>query len=417
MPITFKTKRHASAEWKRTLAVMFFAQLVAMVGFSSIFPFLPLYVQSLGTTTTLSAEFCTGLVFSGQAFSMMIAAPIWGALADRWGRKLMVERAMFGGAVILVLMAFARSAEELVLLRMVQGMISGVLSATNALVAAAVPRARSGYAMGLMQVAMGLGLGLGPVIGGVVADAYGYRAAFYITAVLLVIAGVVVFLGIDEHFADGDARRKTPIKFMAAWQRVLSAPGVGLLYALRFINQMGRIIFIPILPLMVMALIDNPGRINSFTGIVIGASSAATAFFSIYLGRVGDRSGHRRIVIIGLFVTVFLFLLQGMVSAGWQLLGLQMLYGVALGGIVTGISALLAVYTRPGDEGAVYGLDSSITSGARVIGPLLGVGIAAWLGVRAVFLTAGLLYLVAALLALHPGLLAHGRKPLSPQDH
>ena len=400
MTVTFKTDPGSTAPWKRTLAVMFFAQLVAMIGFSSIFPFLPLYVQSLGSVTGLSATFFTGLVFSGQALSMMIAAPIWGALADRWGRKLMVERAMLGGAVILFLMAFARSAEELVLLRMLQGLISGILSATNALVAAAVPRERSGFAMGLMQVAMGLGLGLGPVIGGVVADAYGYRAAFYITAALLVIAGGVVFCGVEEQFAAREPARSGALNFTDAWRRVLSAPGVRLMYTLRFINQMGRIIFIPVLPLLVMTLIDNPGRINSFTGIVIGAASTATALCSIYLGRVGDRRGHRRIVVVCLTGAGALFLLQGLVHAGWQLLILQMLYGVALGGIVTGISALLAVHTRPGDEGAVYGLDSSITSAARVIGPLLGVGIAAWWGVRTVFWAAGLLYLVAALLAI-----------------
>ncbi|MGD8268364.1 MAG: MFS transporter [Desulfobacterales bacterium] len=394
-----KTDPGSTATWKRTLAVMFFAQMVAMIGFSSIFPFLPLYIQSLGTVSGLSVELCTGLVFSGQAFSMMIAAPIWGALADRWGRKLMVERALFGGAVILGLMALVRSAEELVLLRMIQGLVSGVLSATNALVAAAVPRERSGFAMGLMQVAMGLGLGLGPVIGGVVADAYGYRAAFYITAALLVMAGGVVFCGVEEQFAVREHSSSRVFNFTDAWRRVLAAPGVRLMYALRFINQMGRIIFIPILPLLVMTLIDNPGRVNSFTGIVIGAASAATALFSIYLGRMGDRSGHRRIVITCLFGAGLLFFLQGLVNAGWQLLVLQMLYGVALGGIVTGISALLAIHSESGDEGAVYGLDSSITSGARVIGPLLGVGIAAWMGVRTVFLTAGLLYLLAALLA------------------
>jgi DHA1 family multidrug resistance protein-like MFS transporter len=297
-------------------------------------------------------------------------------------------------------MAFARSAEELVALRMIQGLITGVMGATNALVAATVPRGRAGYAMGLMQVAMGLGLGLGPVIGGVVADAYGYRAAFYITAGLLAFAGVVVWFGVDEHFVARESTDQASVGFLAAWQRTLSSRGVPLAYTLRFINQMGRIIFMPVLPLFILTLIDNPDMINSYTGIVIGLSSAATAFFSIYLGRMGDRSGYRRTVIVCLLVVFVLFLLQALVSAGWQLLVLQMLYGIALGGIVPGISALLAVYSRQGDEGAVYGLDNAITSGARMIGPMLGVSIAAWFGVRMVFGAAALLYLTAALLAV-----------------
>jgi DHA1 family multidrug resistance protein-like MFS transporter len=399
MPIPFKIKAIATEGWQSTLVIMCLAQMVSMIGFSSIFPFLPLYVKSLGTVSFLSVELCTGLVFSGQAFSMMIASPVWGALADRWGRKLMVVRSMFGGAVIIALMAFARSAEELVALRMIQGLITGVMGASNALVAATVPRGRAGYAMGLMQVSMGLGLGLGPVIGGFVADAYGYRAAFYITAGLLALAGIVVLFGVEEHFVARETADRSGFRFFTAWKRVLSAPGVLLAYTLRFINQMGRIVYIPVLPLFILSLTHAPNKINSFTGLVIGLSSAATALFSVYLGRLGDRSGYRRIVIIGLLAAFALFLLQAVVTAGWQLLGLQIFYGVAMGGIVPGISALLAVYSREGDEGAVYGLDNAITSGARMIGPLLGVTIAAWLGVRVVFGTAALFYLAAGLLA------------------
>ena len=390
----------AAGSMKQTVWIMFFAQMISMIGFSSIFPFLPLYVHELGTVTSLSEELCAGLVYSGQAFTMMIASPIWGALADRWGRKIMVERAMFGGAVVLTLMAFVRSAEELVALRMLQGLITGTISAANALVAAAAPRAQVGYAMGLMQAGMGLGLGLGPVIGGTVADAFGYRAAFYITGALLAVAGLVVMFGVQEHFvAPLPASRKQP-GFLGRWRSMLSAPGIVLIYSLRFINQMGRIIFIPILPMVVLSLIDNPGQGNSFTGLVIGVSSAAAAIFSVYFGRLGDRVGHRRILIVFFMVCFLLFALQTFVSGAWQLFALQAFYGIALGAIVPAISALLAEQTPSGDEGAVYGLDSSITSGARVIGPMIGVTISVWIGMRAVFGAAALLYLAAGLIAL-----------------
>jgi MFS transporter, DHA1 family, multidrug resistance protein len=189
-----------AARWQKTLYIMFFAQLMTAVGFSSIFPFLPLYVQELGAVSGLSIELLAGLVFSGQAFTMMLAAPFWGSLADRYGRKLMVERALFGGAIILFLMAFARSAEELVILRALQGLITGTVAAANALVAAQAPRERAGYAMGLLTVSMGGGVALGPLIGGVIADTFSYSAAFYVTGALLFLAGLVVFFGIQETF-------------------------------------------------------------------------------------------------------------------------------------------------------------------------------------------------------------------------
>ena len=78
--------KNFSSGWQRTLYIMFFAQMITAVGFSTIFPFLPLYVKDLGTNTGLSLELLAGLVYSGQAFAMMIASPFWGAIADRYGR-------------------------------------------------------------------------------------------------------------------------------------------------------------------------------------------------------------------------------------------------------------------------------------------------------------------------------------------
>src|SRR5262245_49805275 len=121
--------------WKRTLYLLAFAQVVSSIGFSVFFPFLPLYVNQLGTNTGLSLEFWSGMVFGGQALVMALTAPIWGSIADRYGRKPMLERALYGGTIIILLMGFARSAEELALLRAIQGAITGTIAAANALAA------------------------------------------------------------------------------------------------------------------------------------------------------------------------------------------------------------------------------------------------------------------------------------------
>jgi DHA1 family multidrug resistance protein-like MFS transporter len=398
--MTAKTSTQQSGmPWQRTLYILFIAQAVTSVGFSSMFPFLPLYVADLGTTTNLSVEFLAGAVFSAQAFSMMIASPIWGAIADRYGRKLMVERAMFGGAVILLMMAFVRSAEELILLRTIQGLITGSVAAANALLASVVPRQRIGYAMGLLQVGLGAGVAFGPMIGGVIADAYGYSTTFYVTAALLFLAGLLVLFGVHEDFTPSEHMPKRP-SFMREWRRILATPGVPPTYVMRFMSQLGRMLIIPIAPLFIQTLLTNISRLNTFTGLVIGISSGATTVSAVFLGRLGDRIGHRRIVISSALIAALLYLIQSAVNAGWQLLVLQALVGVAMGGIIPAISALLANLTPSGESGAVYGLDNSINAAGRSLAPMLGSAVAVAFNLRATFLATAVLFLVTGIMAL-----------------
>jgi DHA1 family multidrug resistance protein-like MFS transporter len=385
--------------WQRTLYISFFAQLVSATGFSLIFPFLPLYVQALGTHTSISLDIWAGLVFSSQAFTMMFASPIWGALADQFGRKLMVERAMFGGTVLLFLMGLVTSAEQLVLLRAIQGLVTGTVGANNALVAAAVPRQRMGYAMGLLQVGQWSGIALGPLLGGVLADAYGYAIPHFFTAALLALAGLLVHFGIHEHFEPSSTKKVSRKSFVAEWRHVLSMPGVVLTYSLGFISALSRSMIVPIAPLFIQTLLTDGSKVSTVTGLMMGISSAAITASAIYFGRLGDRIGHRRIV-IGSSVAVGLLLLpQAFVTEAWQLMVLYVLMGAATGGLVSAPSALLAHYTDPGEEGAVYGLDNSIVSGARALAPLAGTGLAVWLGYRGVFVVSASLMAVLLVVA------------------
>jgi len=379
---------------------MFVAQAITSTGFSSMFPFLPLYVKDLGATSNLSVEFLAGAVYSAQAFSMMLISPVWGYIADRYGRKIMVERALFGGAVILLLMAFVRSAEQLVLLRAIQGLITGTAAAANALVAGLVPRERTGYAMGLLQVGFGAGIALGPMLGGAIADAYGYSMTFYITASLLFCAGILVFAGVEEKFTPIERQGGGRVAFLDEWKHIISTSGVIITYSLRFLSQLGQMMIIPIAPLFIQTLLIDTSNLNTFTGLVIGAAAGTTTLSAVFLGRLGDRVGHRKVMITSTLIAAMLYLAQSLVSAGWQLLALQALVGVSLGGVIPTISALLAKLTRSGETGAVYGLDNSINAASRTVAPLLGSAIAIWFSMRATFFATGLIFLITALLAI-----------------
>jgi DHA1 family multidrug resistance protein-like MFS transporter len=395
-----KQQYRAVAPWQRTLIIMFVAQMLSAVGFSVIFPFLSLYVTQLGSRTSLSVEFLAGAVFSSQAVTMMIASPIWGAVADRYGRKLMVQRAMFGGAVIMLMMGFVRSGEELVLLRALQGMVTGTFSAANALVASVAPRQRSGYAMGLLLTAQTAGIAIGPLIGGVMADAFGYRQTFILTSILLLFGGILVYFGVHETFTPRQDVGTIKRSFWADWQHVFHADGVVLAYTLRFLANLGRVMLTPFAPLFIATLLVDSNRLNMMTGLVIGVSAGAGAITAVYLGRLGDRIGHERVLKWSALAAGLLFLPQSLVTSVWQLLILQALTGAAAGGILPSISALLARFTQPGEEGSVYGLDNAIVAGARAAAPLVGALIVFWFDFQLLFILTGIVFLLVALLTI-----------------
>jgi len=316
--------RPFSVRWQRTLIILFIGQIITAIGFSSIFPFLPLYVETLDTSTNLSLEVLSGMVYSAQAFTMMLASPLWGALADRVGRKPMVERAMFGGAVLIILMSLVRTAEQLVLLRAAQGAITGVVAASNALVASIAPRNRTGFAMGLLQVATGTGIAVGPMLGGLIADSFGYHTAFYVTGVLLFIAGILVHFGIQEGFIPSKLLNgKFTTTFIIEWRSIFSSLGVKITFAVSFLYMLGRMMIVPIAPLFIETLLKQDALVNSITGLVTGTAAAAITLSAVFLGKLGDNIGHRRIVTISAGVAAGLYFAQSFVAAIWQLLILQ----------------------------------------------------------------------------------------------
>jgi DHA1 family multidrug resistance protein-like MFS transporter len=157
---------------------------------------------------------------------------------------------------------------------------------------------------------------------------------------------------------------------------------------------------LPVAPLFILILLTDEAGVNSFTGLVMATTWLTTSLSAIYLGRLGDQIGHRRIIIFCCLTTALFYLPQAMVFEGWQLLLFQALSGLAAGGILPSISALLADYTPRGHEGAVYGLDNSISAAARALAPLVGVSVAIWINLRASFIATALVFFSAGILAI-----------------
>ncbi|MDY7040383.1 MAG: MFS transporter [Chloroflexota bacterium] len=392
-------------KWQRNLYVIWIAELLSLVGFSVVFPFLPYYVQELGVTDLEEVEMWSGVLLTSHAVLMSIFAPIWGSLADRYGRKLMVERAMFGGAVILAAMGFARNVSQLLVLRALQGCVTGTVAAATTLVASGTPRERTGYALGLLQMAIYGGASVGPVLGGLLADVFGYRAAFFVTGALLLVSGLLVLFLVEEQF-DPPAK-EDGAESGGLWRGlvlVVRSRALLAVFGVQVIMRLGTRIVTPVLPLFIQTLLPAEGRVASVSGLVTGISYLASAVAAVVLGRFGDRLGYRRVLLACAAGASLLYAPQFFVTAPVQLLVLQSAVGAAMGGTLTTVSAMLAALSPEGRQGAVYGVESSAVSAANAVGPMLGAFCAARFGLRSVFLCSAGVFGLAALgvLALVP---------------
>jgi DHA1 family multidrug resistance protein-like MFS transporter len=382
--------------WKRNLAVIWFTELVAIVGFTVVSPLLPLYVGRLGVQDERQVAIWAGAIFSGHAVAMSIFGPIWGALSDRFGRKPMVERAMFGGAVLIALMGLAQNVQQLVILRTLQGALTGTITAANALVAASAPRERAGSALGALQMAVYLGASVGPLVGGSVADSFGYRMAFYVTGTLLFLAGVGVLFFVREDFEPEMAHETTaeggnPGLHRRLWihlSPVLGSAPLLSVIGVRLLMRLGARLTGPVLPLFIQSIVPPDARVASITGVISGVSAGAGAVGALGLGRLGDRMGYRPILVTCAASSAVSYFLQSFVSSSGALLALQAVSGLAMGGILASVSASLARLSPEGQEGIVYGVDASIVSLANAVGPMTGSAVAAWAGLRVPFLVA-----------------------------
>lgn len=385
-------------DWRRNLWVMWVAQTISIVGFSFTTPFTPLFLRELGIQRQEDLLLWSGAMNAGSAVVMAVTAPLWGVIADRYGRKPMVLRAMIGGAIVIGLMFLAPNAHILFALRVIQGALTGTVTASVALVASITPRDRLGFSLGLMQTAVFSGSSFGPLLGGITADLIGYRLSFLATAGFLGFAGVLVFLFVTERFERPVVEGKRNLvggMFAPLGNRLILAMVVTLA-----LLSLGTMAISPLLTIFVEQLSHSEASVASLAGAAFGITGLTNALAAIAFGRLADRLGRRRILIGCSLAAGVLTILPALVQNPLQLIIARGLYGIAAGGMLPTANALIAEVTPPESRGAVYGLTSAASSLGSAIGPFAGAALAAIVSIRVVFVcTAGVLFFIAGWVA------------------
>jgi DHA1 family multidrug resistance protein-like MFS transporter len=374
--------------WKRNLAVAWFGCFLTGAAFGLVMPFLPLYVEQLGVTGHSALNMWSGLVFSITFLFSAIASPFWGGLADRKGRKIMLLRSALGMSIIMVLMGLAQNVWQLLILRALLGLLGGFVPNANALIATQIPRQKSGWALGTLSTGAVSGALLGPLAGGFMADLYGLRPVFFITAAVLFICFVVTLICIRENFS--------PVakKEMLHARQVIGAlknPKLVLsLFVTTMIIQVATGSIAPILTLYVRELAGNVSNIAFISGMIASVPGVAALISAPRLGKLGDRIGPEKILIAALIISVMLLIPMSMVQSPWQLGVLRFLLGAADGALLPAVQTLLVYNSTNQIAGRIFSYNQSFRDIGNVTGPLVGASISANFGFRAVFIvTAG----------------------------
>lgn len=382
--------------WRRNLWVCMAGSFTTLVAMTLLLPFLPLYVAELGVSDPAAIARWSGLAYGATFFTAALTAPLWGRLADRYGRKLMLIRASLGMAVAMALIGMAHAPWQLVALRLLAGLLGGYASGSTILIASQTPKAHTGWALGMLSTGIMAGNVAGPLIGGFLPPLIGIRATFWL-------AGAVIFLA---FIATSLLLKEAPRPAMAP--RSHSSGGLNLRGGILPLMLLTGMLLIfanmsvePIVTLYVAQFVHQAQRITLMAGIVMSAAALGSIISAAWLGRLADRIGHWPVLIGGLSAAALLLIPQAFINSAWQLVALRFLMGIALGGLLPCIASLIRHHVAHEQVGRALGWSTSAQYVGQVCGPLFGGIVGGWLGMRVVFLATAAMMAAGALYNLY----------------
>ena len=382
--------------WKRTVYISLVCVFCTAFGVSQLAPILPLYFHDLGVQTPEAMSLWSGLATGATYIIVCLAAPFWGRVADKKGRKITLIRSSFGMALCNILIAFQTTPEGVVLIRLVQGLVSGFYSASITLIASESPIERTGWALGLLASANLAGSLIGPLLGGYIADTVGIRNDFIIVGTLMGLAGVLATIFIHENYVPQPNPEKLSIRKLK--EQIPEFNSIVALCVASFIYAICIMSLQPVISVYIKGIVPSDTENLAFiAGAVFSAMGIAQLMSSSPLGKLVDKIGPRKVLVVSLIYVGILNIPQAYVSDVYQLAMIRFLQGFGLGGMLPALNTYLSSKTPREFTGQVFSYNQSCLFFGYFLGSVGGASLMAWLGFTTLFWVSGGLFIISAL--------------------
>ncbi|WP_432666432.1 MFS transporter [Wukongibacter baidiensis] len=372
--------------WKVNLYTLWVTQIISLMSFGLGLPFIPFYIQEMGVTDPNQIKLFTGILSTAPAVTMAIMAPIWGRLADKWGRKLMILRAMLAAVLVIGGMGLVRNVWQLVILRACQGLFTGTRTAATTFVAANTPKDRLSYALGLISSSTFIGYSIGPFIGGICAEYFGYRFSFFAGSGLMLIGFfLVLFMLVEDKSIIGIGKQQEESVDCNKEFKLFTPLILSLLLVL-FLHRVTRSVFSPYIPLFVQSTLEGTEGAAKLTGVISGTAGLATALAGLTISRLGDRVNKVKLATTLILISFCISLTLKVANSLYIFIPLYGMMFFFLGGIEPIITSTTAENTPSERRGELFGFQGLVGSLGWMVSPMLGAYISVNYSIRNILL-------------------------------
>lgn len=363
---------------------------MAAISFSLVTPFLPLFIREELNVST-HVELWSGIAVSASFVASALLSPVWGALADKYGRKIMIIRSGLGIGLTYISSAFVHNLFLFIFLRTMQGVLSGFIPSSTALVATNTPEERISRSLGILQTGIAAGTIMGPLFGGVLAYWFGIRETIFIGGFTILIGTGLVLFGVKETAP----RSKEKANVIRDLKVGFTNPDLFSVLMILFAVQVSLSLIQPVLTLYIEDITPMGMDVSLVTGVVFSMVGLATILAAPKWTDIGDRIGCRTVLMIGLFAgAVFnvtqLFFPNVYLFGAWRFF-----FGLSIAGVIPAINSMIARSVTPDFRGRAFGISTSFNQIGQATGPLAGGAIAGVMGLRAPFVVASIACIVA----------------------